>query len=732
MTTKIPEHQNIVGKGIDRVDGHAKVTGKAKYTSDISLPGLCYAVVIQSTIASGKISAIDSAAAEAVPGVLAVLTHLNAPRLKTDSDKNNLPILQSDQIKFAGQNIGVVIADNFEKACFAADLVKVSYTASKSKTNPIADAKTMLAAMENAPPEKRGDIAAGVKKAEFKVSATYTTPTETHNPMEPFATVADWDGENLTVYETTQGVFPSRKSIADIVGIPKDKIRVITHYLGGGFGCKLSLWSHAVLAVLATRHVRRPVKLVLKRTQMFGPVGFRPSTIQNVSLGASKDGKLTFIKHLSVNETSVFRDFTEYVTEPTQVMYACPNMVTGVKAAALNIGSPTWMRAPGDAPGSFALESAMDELSYALSIDPIELRLLNYAEKDPENGLPWSSKSLRECYKEGAKLFHWDKRNPKAKSMKNGKLLLGMGMASTTHGTYRGDAGAIAELAADGAVTIKSGTQDIGTGTYTIMAQVASDALALPIKRIKIELGDTRLPQTPMSGGSQTAATISTTVSAACHALLDKLFDTAIADSKSPLHGATKQQLIFVGGKLYKKDSDISESCVELLKRNNLKVLAATAKTAPTKESEKYSKRSFGAQFAEVQIDPDLGRIHVTRMTGVYGAGTILNQKTARSQMLGGMVWGMGMAMFEETLMDHNLGRYVNNDFAEYHIPVHADMPQFQVHFVHEVDKQVNPMGVKGVGELSINGAAAAIANAIYHATGKRIRDLPITLDKLL
>lgn len=733
MTSQSP-NASPIGKPIDRIDGHLKVTGKAKYSSDMNLPNMCYAVVVQSTIASGTISAIDSTEAEKIPGVIAVLSHLNAPRLKkSKDDKNNLAILQDGKIKYAGQNIAVVVADTLEKAMHGADLIKVSYQPSKANTDLKAQAKSIIEQIEKNPQSVRGNLDSGVKKSTVKVEAFYTTPTETHNPMEPFATVAHWEGDKVTVYETTQGVFPSQKSIAEIVNIPKENVRVITHYLGGGFGCKLSVWSHAVIAVLASRHVKRPVKLVLKRTQMYGPVGFRPQTVQKLALGASKDGKLTFIKHIAVNETSMFREFTEYVTEPTQVMYACPNVVTSVKPVDLNIGSPTWMRAPGDASGSFALESAMDELAYSLGIDPIELRLRNYAEKDPESGLPWSSKSLKACYKEGARLFGWDKRNPKIKSMKKGNLLLGMGMASTTHGTYRGDATATAIISEDGSATIKSGTQDIGTGTYTIMAQVASDVLGIPIKSIHIELGDTLLPPTPMSGGSQTAANLSNAVNEVCKALLDKAFDLAVSDAKSPLHGATRKQLSARDGKIVKTDSpQTSETFASLLKRNKLKTLEATAKSGPNKGKEDHAKRSFGAQFAEVLIDPELGRVKVSRMVGVYGAGKILNEKTARSQMLGGLVWGMGMAMFEETLMDPNLHRTVNNDFAEYHIPVHADMPTFKIAFVPEVDTNVNPMGVKGVGELGINGAAAAIANAIYHASGKRIRDLPITLDKLL
>lgn len=732
MSTKPQGGNALVGKPIDRVDGKLKVTGKAKYSADINLPNMAYAVVVQSAISAGKITAIDSTAAEKVPGVIAVLTHQNAPRLKkSENDINNVPILQDNVIRFAGQNIAVVVADTLETASYAADLVNVTYAASKSpNTDPDPQTKSLFDQMQKSPGHKRGDYTLGMKAAAVKFEGTYSTASEIHNPMEPFATVAFWEGDKLTVYETTQGVFPSKKSISEIIGIPANNVTVITHFLGGGFGCKLSVWSHAIMAVLAAKQVKRPVKLVLKRTQMYGPVGFRPRTVQQIALGATKQGKLTFMKHFSVNETALFRQFTEYCTEPTSVLYACPNIVTGIKQASVNIGSPTWMRAPGDAPGSFALESAMDELAYALGMDPIELRVKNFADKNPENGNPWSSNSLLECYKVGAQHFAWSKRTAAPKSMKRGKLQVGMGVAATTHPTYRSEAGAIASISTDGTATIKSGTQDIGTGTYTIMAQVAAEVLELPINKIKVELGDTRLPQTPLSGGSQTAASVGSAVKVASQKLLEAIFDLAISDDKSPLSKADKKDLQFANGIISKAGGKSSERIGDLLKRHNMQNLEVTAKSTPGKD-DKYAKRSFGVQFAEVEVEPDLGRVHVTRMTGVYAAGRILNEKTARSQMLGGMIWGIGMALFEETLMDHKFGRIVNNDFAEYHIPVHADVPSVEVIFIPEEDPHVNPIGAKGIGELAINGAAAAIANAIYHATGKRIRQIPITMDQL-
>lgn len=729
MTTKA---DHVIGKAVDRVDGKLKVTGQAKYSADINLPNMAYAVLVQSTIPAGKISSIDSSLAEKSPGVIAVLTHQNAPRLKkSDTDKNNAPILQDNIIRFAGQNIAVVVASTLEAASTAARLVKVDYKVDKSITDADSKAAKLLDQLEHNPENKRGDIDAGVKAAQIKISNTYSTPTESHNPMEPFATVAHFNGDNLTVYETTQGVFPSKKTISEITGIPANNITVITHFLGGGFGCKLSVWSNTILAILAAQKVNRPVKLVLKRSQMYGPVGFRPKTIQRLSIGASKDGKLTFIKHVAINESAIFRDFTESVTEPTSVTYECRNVITAVKPVPLNIGSPTWMRAPGDAPGSFALESAMDELAYALAIDPIDLRLKNFASKNPEDGLPWTSNSLKECYKIGAEKFAWKSRNPKVKSMRKGKLLVGMGMASANHPTYRSEAGASIILHPDGRVIVRSGTQDIGTGTYTIMAQVAADVLGVPISKVKIELGETTFPQTPMSGGSQTAASVCSAIDLVARQTIEKVINLSINDENSPHYHADAKSLQLKDGVVI-SNAGKKDSIADILKRKHLAVLEITGKASANKGKDTHSRRSFGAQFAEVQIDPELGKIHVSKLLGVYSAGKILNPKTARSQMIGGLIWGMSMALFEETLMDHNLGRIVNNDFAEYHIPVHADMPEFEVVFVPEDDSLVNPVGAKGIGELGINGAAAAVCNAIYHATGKRIRSLPITLDQLL
>jgi xanthine dehydrogenase YagR molybdenum-binding subunit len=723
----------VTGKAVSRIEGRQKVTGQAKYSADMPTKNLAYAYVAQSTIARGTIKSIDSQAAEQLPGVLAVITHANAPRVKTSQAKmSSLLLMQDNKVLHAGQHVAVVVAETFETARQAAGLLRVEYKEEKPRT----DLK------EKAPPDtvvgvgddlKRGDAERAFRSATVVVDETYSTPTENHNPLEPFATIASWHGDKLTLYETTQGVFPSRDAFAAVLGIPAENVRVITHFLGGGFGSKLNTWSHAILAALAAKQVKRPVKLVLARTQMYGPVGFRPATVQKVTLGASKEGKLVAIKHTGLSETSRSNDFEESVTEGTRILYDCPNVTTSLKVARLDIGNPTWMRAPGHVTGSFALESAIDELAWALKMDPIELRRVNYAEKDPDTGRPWSSKSLKECYGRGAELFGWQNRTASPRSMRKGDKLLGMGMATALHGTYRATASAITRMLPDGSVQVQAGTQDIGTGTYTFMAQLAADALAVPISKVTVELGDTDLPPTPLSGGSMTAASVGSAVHLSALALVDKLKQLASQDKQSPLYKVPAEDIVTEGSALKQKgSSETAETYERLLVRNKVAALEGKAKAAPGSEEKKYSMHAFGAQFAEVEVDPELGSVHVTRLLGAFGAGRILNAKTARSQMIGGMIMGMGMAMFEETVIDHNLGRIVNNDLAEYHIPVHADMPHFEVLFVEEHDPYINPIGAKGVGELGITGVAAAIANAIYHATGKRIRDLPITLDKIL
>ncbi len=730
-------NQTEIGKPLSRVDGHLKVTGGARYAAEFPVANLVYAVTIQSTIAKGKISQIDTQAAEQLPGVLAVMTHLNAPKVDgVQGGERKLLLLQDDMVRYSGQHIGVVVADTFEHAMQAAAAVQVRY----SEEKPTLSLQDNLdqgyvpkgkIPRDEPPDTAHGDVSQGLAAAAVKIEQTYTTPVENHNPMEPHATTAVWQGDRLLLYDATQGVFASKKKVAAVLGIPPENVRTMSYYVGGGFGCKGSVWSHVVLAAIAARQVQRPVKLVLGRTQMFGPVGFRPETIQQVALGATREGKLTALRHAGTSPTSTFDEFVEPVAKTARMIYDCPHIETSHRLVQLNIGTPTFMRAPGESSGSFALESAMDELAYALQIDPIDLRLRNYAEVDPEKGLPWSSKSLKECYQLGAERFGWQKRNPTPRSMREGNTLIGWGMATATYPTNRSPASAIARIMADGTAVVRSGSQDIGTGTYTVMTQVAAEALGLPVEKVRFELGDTEMPETPVSGGSQTAASVGSAVHMAATQARSQMIQLAIADHSSPLYGADAQDISVQDGGLFLKGKS-NETYADILSRHGLKLMEARADAKPGDERAKYSMHSFGAQFAEVRVEPDSGEVRVTRWVGTFGVGRLLNAKTARSQLIGGIVFGIGMALMEHTVMDPNRGRVVNADLAEYHVPVNADVPAIDVVFIDEHDPYVNPIGVKGIGEIGITGAAAAIANAVYHATGKRIRDLPITLDKLL
>ncbi|MDZ8258204.1 xanthine dehydrogenase family protein molybdopterin-binding subunit [Nostoc sp. ChiQUE01b] len=729
----------VVGKPLNRVDGRLKVTGSARYAAEFPVAKMTYGVTIQSAIAKGKIAKIDTKAAEQVPGVLAVITHLNAPKASGEKGEGHkLQVLQDNVILYSGQHIGVVVADTFERAMYAASLVQVRYDEEKptiNMQNNLAKAYLPKGKLpgEEPPDSAHGNVSQGLAAAAVRVEQTYTTPVENHNPMEPHATTAVWQGDQLLLYDATQGIFSAQKKVATVLGIEPEKVRIMSYFVGGGFGCKGSVWSHVPLAAIAARQVNRPVKLVLGRIQMYGPVGFRPETIQQVSLGATRDGKLTALRHAGTSQTSTFDEFIEPVGKSARMIYACPNIETSHRLVKLDEGTPTYMRAPGEASGSFALESAMDELAYALNIDPVELRLRNYAEVDPSKGIPWSSKSLRECYKLGAEKFGWQKRNPKPRSMRDGNYLIGWGMATATYPTNRSPASAIAQIMADGTAVVRSGSQDIGTGTYTVMTQVAAEALGLPVNKVRFELGDTKMPETPVSGGSQTAASVSSAVHLAGNQARSQLLQLALADQKSPLYSSKAEDVIAENGSFFLKNkSSASETYQAILTRHGKKMIEARADAKPGDEKKKFSMHAFGAQFAEVRVEPDLGEVRVTRWVGTFGVGRILNAKTANSQLIGGIVYGIGMALMEHTLTDPNRGRVVNHDLAEYHVPVNADVPDIQVLFVDEHDPHINPLGVKGIGEIGITGTAAAIANAVYHATGKRVRDLPITLDKLL
>ncbi|GAX34160.1 xanthine dehydrogenase family protein molybdopterin-binding subunit [Nodularia sp. NIES-3585] len=729
----------IIGKPLDRVDGRLKVTGTAPYTADVSVENLAYGVIFQSTISHGKVIEIKTNDAAACPGVINIITYKETPtlvKIPFFPTKENLPREDDDNIYYNGQHLGIVIAETLEQAEYAASLVKVTY-------EEIAPTITMAQAQMFEPesiffgimPGKitRGDIESGKSQAEVLVEEVYTTPTEHHNPLETSATLAMWDGENLTLYETTQGISATQRSIAAVLDIPQENVRVISQYLGGGFGCKALLRSHTILTAIASRQVQRPVKVVLTRSQMYTACGYRSQTLQNLTLGATKSGQLTLINHIGTSLTSLFDDFVEPVGAPTTMMYACPHLQIKYRLGRVNTITPTFMRAPGEAPGMFALESAMDELAIALNLDPIELRLRNHADIDPQTGLPWSSKSLKQCYEQGAQLFGWSLRNPIPRSMHDGDYLIGWGMASATFPSNSGKSSVKVEIFANGEVQVKTGTQDLGTGTYTVMTQVAAAALGVSSQTIQFELGDSNLPNAPITGNSMTVGSVSPAVHQAANAARERMIQMAIADVNSPIYGIPAAEITVESGEIYSPQNPSQrDTYSEILRRHNLASLEVTEETAPNPESKNYAKHSFGAIFVEIAIDELLGEIKVRRCVGVYSVGKILNSKTARSQVIGGITWGIGMALMEKTVIDAEQGRIVNANLSDYLIPVHTDIPKMEVQFVEETDAYVNTLGTKSLGELPIVGVAAAIANAVYHATGKRIRDLPITPDKLI
>lgn len=726
-----------LGKEATRVDGLAKVTGKAKYTAEFQIPNVSYGFIVLSTVAKGRITAIDTRDAEQAGGVIRVFTHLNAGKLGPAPAAGAPPAwswpLQSDRVFFNGQPIALVVAESYEQARYAARLVKATY-----QTEPHnSDFATVLDRAQPDPAtakgKPRGNPVTAMQAAAVKVEAEYRIPINHHNPIEPHAAIAFWRGDQLTIFDKTQEVFGVQKHLAESLGVPAENIRVVSPFVGGAFGASLKPNYYPSLTAMAARELKRPVKVVYTRTQMFTGHGYRPDTIQKIALGAERNGKLTSMIHEAFHNTSSFESFSDSTTGFTRQLYSCPNLHAPLKVAATDLATPTWMRAPGAVSGMFALECAMDELAYMLKIDPMELRLVNYAETDPESGKPFSSKALRECYRLGAEKFGWKSRKAEPRSMRDGRLLVGWGMASSVWGAMQMPASARVTFRADGTAGVTSATSDIGPGTYTVMTMIAAEFLGLRLEQVHFELGDTRQPKAPAQGGSWTTSSVGSAVRGAALTIVAKLLDLANRDAASPLKGAASTDVEMLDGVLrLKRDAARSVVIADVMRRTGTNEITETYDSTPSPERAKYASLAHGAQFVEVKVDPDLGTVKVTRVIEVTACGKILNPLASHSQEIGGVVWGIGMALEEATEIDHRYGRIMNANLQHYHVPVNADIHSIETIFVEEEDTIVNPLGVKGMGELGMVGIPAAIANAIFHATGKRVRDLPITPEKLM
>ena len=690
----------VIGVPRNRVDGRDKVTGTATYTCDRALEGMLHAVVVPSAIAYGRVVSIDASRARRAAGVVLVMTHENAPKVnakKATAGDTLLFLLQEATVEFDRQPVAVVVAGTFEQATYAADLVRVHYDRRAPQMDfDAGEAFVPQQMLGNQPTaHARGAAEPALDSAHTKVANLYRTPTEHHNPMETHGTVAAWQGDNLLLYDSTQWAFGVRNRLAHVFGIDPSRIRVIAPFVGGAFGSKGTAWSHVPLAAMAAKATGKPVKLLVTRPQMFGWVGHRPQTEQHVAAGADVDGTLVAMMHDARTETSLSDEFIEPCTVFSRDLYAVPHYTARQELRRLSISKPTFQRAPGESTGGFAVESAMDELAYALNVDPLALRLRNYSDVNPDNGKEYTSKKLRECYAQAAETFGWNKRTPVPRSMQRDGMLIGWGMATASRATHRSAAAVRLHMNPDESAVLTTGTIEQGTGSPTVYAQLAAEVLGIPHDRVRFEWGDTDFPQVPIAAGSQTASSIGSATVLAAQQLRDKL---TVLGGKVPAEGLT----------------------VDL------------HATVDEEEENRYAQQAFGAHFAEVEVDPELLSVRVTRFVGAYDVGRILNEKTANSQLLGGIVWGISMALFEKTRYDERTGRIMNATLADYLVPTNADIPNPEIIIVPDDDTRVNPAGVRGIGEVAMCGSAAAVANAVYHATGTRVRDLPITVESLL
>jgi xanthine dehydrogenase YagR molybdenum-binding subunit len=727
-----------IGTATSRVDGRAKVTGSAKYAGEFNVPGLAHGYVVESTIPRGRIARIDTGAALRVGGVIDVLTHEHRPPMADADDAYKDDVapekgspyrpLHDGRVMFSGQPVALVLAEDWETARFAASLVRVEYTAEPHVTE--LRAQREKAFVVEKPEQPRGNAAKAFAASDVRHEAEYFIPTEHHNPMELFASTATWEDGKLIVYDKTQGVQNVQRYLCGVFDMRPDDVSVKSAFMGGGFGAGLRPQYQVVLAVLAARALKRPVRVVLTRAQMY-TLGYRPATIERLALGANASGTLDAITHEAIAVTSQFEDFSRNDTGWADLLYKSPNSHFVHKLTRLDVPTSSDMRAPGAATGVYALECAMDELAVALKIDPMQLRLQCYSDRDQTAGVPYSSKQLRECYRQGAATFGWEKRTAEPCSMRDGNELIGWGMATGVWEALQMPAAVRIVLTANGHAEVASAASDIGTGTYTIMAQVAADMLGLQLDNVTIKLGDSTLPQCPVEGGSWIAASVCNAIAATADDVRKELLALATRMKDSPLAGATSDDVVLADGKIVsKRDASRAVLIADAMRHGHVDRITQE-KTNNFPEDKAHARNAHSAIFAEVRVDHELGVIRVTRVVSAVAAGRILNLKTAHSQVMGGVVWGIGMALHEETLYDHHFGRVMNANIAEYHVPVNADVHDIKVIFVDEPDQIINPLGVKGLGEIGLVGVAAAIANAVYHATGKRVRDLPITLDKL-
>ncbi len=739
-TDTLPNAASIIGAAVPRIDGPLKTTGTARYALDHDFPGLVHAVAVQATIGKGRIRSLDASAAEKMTGVLVVLHHDNMdkvyrtfPHEEDGTISEARPPFEDNTIYYWGQFVALVVAETLEQANAAAAAIRVEYDTETPDVRT--DLSTYTGPRESS--WRRGDPDKALASAPVVVDETYSTPAETHNPMEMHGTVAVWNGDHLTLYECSQGVVNHRIVMAEVLGIPVENVRVISRFIGSGFGGKLFPWPQSTLASVAARRVKRPVKLSVDRRMMFSNVGHRPRTQQRIRLGATADGKLTAIRHDFFTETSMLDDFVEHCGEQTPFLYSCPNLEVTTGMVRRNVGAPAPMRGPGAVPGLFALESAMDELAVKLKMDPLELRIKNDAERDEGTNRPFSSRHLKECYLTGAEKIGWKSRTPGVGSMRRDGRFIGMGLAGASWAAARIPATASVELRPNGRIAVRSATQDIGTGTYTIFAQVMHAKTGVPMDRIDVFLGDTSLPEGPTSGGSMVTAAVLPAATNAVEQAVTRLLNIATLTVGSPFHGAKAEDLTLSEGRVHRKDQPASSGVPfeQVISRASLSGISATGRTTPSWEdpkASKYSMHSFGAHFAEVEWEPEIARLRVSRIVSVFDCGRIINKGAGSNQILGAAVMGLGMALLEETIHDPRSGQPINGSFADYLVATCADLPNLEVTFLDYPDLIVNEYGARGIGEIGMAGVAAAIASATYHATGVRVRELPIRIEDLL